>query len=237
MMGILTSLAFHGGLVMLLLLVSMTSGSADETRSARKEPTVVQFVDAKLVRLGREFRPREMPNKIRATRSTGPRAQAETPSTARQRAPRREEPDAPPDSVDDLLTRLGQSAADQARIAEASEREGHEGGIEEGTETTGNDRQLYQSQLYRFFRRGFQMPSSIPDSERQGLRAVVRVQSSAGGIVESFNVVSSGNAEFDQAVRLRMGQAQGATLPAPPSDEIRDEFFGATFQVSFSPPR
>lgn len=235
--GIAGTLAFHSGLAALLLFVSLASPGEGQSDDPKKTRTTVAFVDAKLVRLGREFSPREMPNKLRATRSTGPAARAETPSTQQRRAPRQDEPPPPPDSVDDLLTRLGQSAAEQARIAEESEREGHTGGIEEGTETDGNDRALYQSQLYRFFRRGFQMPASVPDSARQGLAAAVRVYCTAAGVVERFDIASSGNPEFDQAVRLRMGQAVGATLPPPPSDAIRNEFFGSSFQVRFTPPR
>lgn len=234
--GLLTTALVHSGAVVLLMTISQTAaGTAHSTKERTR--TEVAFVDTKLVRLGREFSPREMPNKMRATRSTGQTKRAETPSTQRPRAARREEPEAPPDSVEDLMTRLGQSAAEQARIAEASEREGHAGGIEEGTETTGNERQLYQSQLYRFFRRGFQMPGAISEAERVGLTAFVSVRSSAAGLVEGFDVRSSGNADFDQAVRLRMGQAVGATLPTPPNDEIKTEFFGASFRVSFSPPR
>ena len=240
--GLALAGAFHGLLGGLLVVATMMGGGASAAAAERTPSTderpEVEFIEAKLVRLGREFQPREMPNKLRPTRSTGPRRLARTPNKNAERV--RRDPDetpTPENAVEDILARLGQSASEQARIAEESEREGDPRGVEEGTETSGNEEQMYRGLLYVFFRRGFTIPSSISETDRAGLRAVVSVRSSGSGVVEGFELRSSGNAEFDQAVRLRMNQAVGAMLPTPPNDELRSQFFGASFPVSFSPPR
>jgi hypothetical protein len=122
-----------------------------------------------------------------------------------------------------------------ARIAAAAEQEGDPEGIEEGT-VSREEGDIYRGQIYAFFRRGLQRPTTIADSEIRGLRAVVRVETSPDGRIVGYEIRSSGNADFDQAVRLRMDQAQGSRLPDPP-DEVRDQYYGVTFNISVSPPR
>ncbi len=81
------------------------------------------------------------------------------------------------------------------------------------------------------------MPTSITDEERRGMRAVVSVRTSAAGQIEGYSITrSSGNSDFDNAVRIRMDQAVGSHLREPP-DEQRDRYFGTSFPISFSPPR
>jgi hypothetical protein len=237
LVGILLSIGFHVGLITVLFVVGLAFGT---NVLAREEPTEddeepeMQFVEARLVKLGREFDPRELPNRMREARTTAPRFD-EVP---RHRTKRVQPPDAgvvAADSVEDVLARLGTRADEMARVARAAEQEGDPDGVEEGTHTR-EEGDVYVSQLYAFFRRGFQMPSSIADADRRGLRAVARVQIGADGRVDGFNINSSGNADFDQAVRLRLDQATGARIPEPPEDR-RDEFYGNTIPIAFVPPR
>ncbi len=236
--GLVLTTAFHAFVGIGLYIAGALPDTVEPVVPIESERPMIEFVEARLLRLGREFHPREMPNRLRATRSTGPAPLARTPTKQAQRVRREpQEVPTPANAVDDLIARLGQSASEHARIAEESEREGSLEGVEEGTETEGNAAQAYRGQLYMFFRRGFQMPTSISEQERHGLGAVVMVRSSPSGVVEGFDLRSSGNAEFDQAVRLRMSQAVGSPLPTPPTPELRDEFFGASFPIRFSPPR
>jgi outer membrane biosynthesis protein TonB len=65
---------------------------------------------------------------------------------------------------------------------------------------------------------------------------VARVEITADGRVGSHSLQSSGNPEFDQAVRLRLDQAQGSRIPEPP-EERRSQIYGNTLPISFVPPR
>ena len=236
LVGLVLSIGAHAGLIMVLFLVGLAFGTdvlAREEPTEEEEPEM-QFVEARLVKLGRQFDPRELPNRMREARTTAPRFD-EVPRHRQKRVP---PPDAgviPADSVEDVLARLGTRADEMARVARSAEQEGDPEGVEEGTHTR-EEGDVYVSQLYAFFRRGFQMPPSIADADRRGLRAVARVQIGADGRVDGFNIQSSGNADFDQAVRLRLDQATGARIPEPPEDR-REEFYGNTIPIAFVPPR
>lgn len=237
LVGLFTAIGFH--LLLAVFVVGLLLGTQalarEEPPPVLEEPPEVQFIPAKLVKIGRQFDARELPNRQREARTTAPqRADVPTKQSKRVRIP----PDAgieAADAVDDVLARLGTRADEMARMARAAEQEGDPEGVEEGTHTR-EEGDVYLSQLYAFFRRGFQMPPSIPDSERRGLRAVARIRIAADGRVEDFNVTPSGNADFDQAVRLRLDQARGSRIPEPPEDR-RAEFFGNTIPIGFTPPR
>ena len=237
LVGILLSIAFHAGLITVLFLVGLMFGTdvlAREEPTEEQDEPEMQFVEARLVKLGRQFDPRELPNRMREARTTAPRFD-EVPRHQTKRVQRPDAGVVAADSVEDMLARLGTRADEMARLTRAAEQEGDPEGVEEGTHTR-EEGDVYLSQLYAFFRRGFQMPPSIADADRRGLRAVVRVQIGADGRVEGFNVSSSGNADFDQAVRLRLDQATGSRVPEPPEDR-RDQIYGNTIPIAFVPPR
>ncbi len=237
--GALTMLGSHIFLAVVLLVVTAfsldQSARAEQAREMFEEqPPEVEFVEAKLIKLGRQFDPHELPNRIREARTTAPPQPSDIP---RQGADRVRRPDAGPlDSVNDLVARLGTRADELAHIAQAAEQEGDPDGVAEGT-VDRDEGDVYRTYLYGYFRRGFTMPTSITDEERHGLAATVRVQTSPAGIIEGFTIASaSGNSDFDQAVRLRMDQAVGSQLRDPP-DEERNTYFGTSFPIRFSPPR
>ena len=238
LVGLLMIVVSHVGIGGMVIAVGLFFGAeilAADEQVVEEEPPEMQFIEAKLVKLGRRFDPRELPNRQREARTTAPR-RADVPRRDSKRV--HIPPDAgitAADSVEDILARLGTRADEEARLARAAEQEGDPEGVEEGTHTR-EEGDVYISQLYAFFRRGFQMPPSIAHSERRGLRAVVRVQIAADGRVAGFSIQSSGNADFDQAVRLRLDQATGARIPEPP-EERRAEFYGQTIPVAFVPPR
>lgn len=237
--GVVVAVTAHVLFASLILIVGVLFGSevlAHEEAIPEDEPPEVEFIEAEFVKLGRQFDPRELPNRQREARSTAPRrSDVPTRDSRRVRIPE----DAgirPADAVDDELARLGTRADEMARIARAAEQEGDPEGIEEGTATR-EEGDIYRGLLYAFFRRGLQRPSTIPDGELRGLRAVVQVESSPDGRITGFRMARpSGNADFDQAVRLRMDQAVGSRLPEPPEEE-RDQYWGTRFQIGIVPPR
>jgi hypothetical protein len=224
----------------LLVLGVLSSGFVSRHDQAEvmfdePEPPEVEFVEARLIKLGRQFDARELPNRIRDARSTAPRQPSNVPRHGAERVPRPDQ-EGPTNAVDDLLARIGSSADEQARIVNAAEQEGDPDGVAEGTHTR-EEGDVYATYLYGFFRRGFQMPTSITDEERRGMRATVQIRTSAAGQIEGYDIVSpSGNADFDQAVRLRLDQAVGSHLREPPEAD-RARYFGTSFPIRMTAPR
>jgi hypothetical protein len=238
--GFLTVVVVFGSVGAFLALVALfTFGrmidEAEERRAAEEAPREVEFVEAKLVKLGREFDPRELPNRIRRAKSTGQQAPSEIPTKRRRRVSRPDDP-APSEAYEDLLRRIGSSIDREAAIASAAEQEGDPEGVPEGTATR-DEGDLYRTRLYAFFRRGLNRPGTITDEELRGLSATVAITTDTAGIIVRYSLARpSGNQEFDQAVRLRMDQAVGSAIPAPPEDE-RDNYLSATFNIRVTPPR
>ncbi len=238
-LGLVTAAGSHLLLVGVLFLIGVVFGTSalarEEAPPAPDEPTEVQFVQAKLVKLGRQFDPRELPNRMREARTTAPR-RSEVPTKHSKRVRLEDAGVVASDAVEDMLARLGTRADELARISRAAEQEGDPEGVREGTATR-EEGDVYISQLYAFFRRGFQFETGgYTTEELRSMRAVVRVRISADGRVEGYDLRSSGNAEFDHAVRLRLDQAEGARIPEPP-EERRGEIYGNAIPISFVPPR
>ncbi len=241
MVGAAMAIAVYGTFGALLLLVhiltpSLARGTHADVLFDTKPPEVqmIDYEEVRLIKLGRQFDPRELPNRIREARTTAPERPSMVPRHGAERVPI---PDAGPEnSLADLASRIGTTADELAQIANQAEQEGDPDGVAEGTyDADEGDR--YGTYLYGFFRRGFNMPTSITDEERRGMRAVVSVRTTPSGQIEGFGISRpSGNADFDSAVRIRMEQAVGSQLRDPPEDQ-RDRYFGTSFPISFSPPR
>jgi len=141
-------------------------------------------------------------------------------------------PTAPADAAEDPLARLGDRADTLSTLARPREREGDPDGIAEGTETR-DSADLYPGQLYTYFRRGWRAPSGIPDDELRALSAVVEVELTRDARVGAWRISrGSGHESFDESVRLRMRQAEGAALPSPPADEA-DRYLGRSIALRF----
>jgi outer membrane biosynthesis protein TonB len=220
----------------------------------------IEIIEARFVRLGSEADPRRLPSRYIPSAATAPQpvvsplpgegaapvdatATPENPlppSPTGTRAPNQANTStAQAQAVDarqDLLTRLGDSAEATAELAAPRFREGHADGIVDGTETVDNGN-LYRGRLYSFFRRGWQVPTSIPAGELRGLACSVSIDLTADGRVGAFRITSgSGNEAFDGSVRQRLNQAVGASLPPPPAD-VADEYLGHSIPFRFVPPR
>jgi len=227
-----------GGLLLLthLLVPSLASGTHAEVifDTAPPEVEMITYEEVRLIKLGRQFDTRELPNRIREARTTAPERPSMVPRHGSRRVPI---PDAGPEnSVADLAARIGTTADELAQIANQAEQEGDPDGVAEGTHSA-EEGDRYGTYLYGFFRRGFNMPTSITNEERRGMRATVTVRTTPSGQIEGFSISRpSGNTDFDSAVRIRMEQAVGSQLREPPEEE-RDRYFGTSFPVGFRPPR
>lgn len=241
--GLVASVAIHLVLPMaatLLALLVLRGGGAtvaDPEDEAEPERTLA-VVETKFVKLGRPFDPRELPNRRVPQRSTAPRERERAPAKRADETPAEVPPDAgppPEDAVEDLLTRLGTRADALAKLSEQDySQEGDVQGVQGGTETreTGS---IYPGRLRSFFRRGFTVPTHIPDEDLQGLRTVVRIEITGDGRLGEWRVTRpSGNADFDAAVERRLRQADGANLPDVPEDEA-ERFLGHATNVAFTP--
>ncbi|MBW2462687.1 MAG: TonB C-terminal domain-containing protein [Deltaproteobacteria bacterium] len=239
LVGAVVAVAAYGSIgTMLFLATLITPAMAEGTQPlvipVPAPPPEVEWVEARLIKLGRQFDTSELPNRQRQARTTAP----ERPSMVARRGARRVAvPDAGPEnSIDDLVARIGTTADELAQIANRAEQEGDPDGVAEGTHSA-EDGDRYATYLYGLFRRGFNMPTSITNQERRGLRLTVRVHTTPAGQIDSFAIAgTSGNADFDSAVRMRMDQARGTQLREPPEGE-RDRYFGTSFPVGFRPPR
>lgn len=208
------------------LLAHSRESQPEEVAAVRK----LDVIETKFVKLGKPMDPRAMPNRKVKTKATKRR---EIPPDApknpfkrpeQEPTPDEELEDIPEDAEEDILASLGNSAAELAertRIDYA--QEGDPDGIEDGTATR-EEGDLFLTQLVRFFRRGFSNPPTVEQGSR--LRVQVQVQVATDRTVEGFSLVSSsGHADFDQAVRLRLEQAIGTRIPEPP-EEVAAEYLG-----------
>jgi len=134
---------------------------------------------------------------------------------------------------DDLLSQLGQRAGAISDLTKGPELEGDPDGIVEGTEATGDELQIYLGKLYSYFRRGWQVPTVISDEELQKLACVIELSITKDGRIGEYEVKRpSGNEAFDESVRRRMDQAEGAQLPGPP-ESVANRIYGETISLRF----
>ncbi|NOY90549.1 MAG: TonB C-terminal domain-containing protein [Deltaproteobacteria bacterium] len=229
--------AFAGVVAFAVALDVLLGGAvfSGDDGAAASAPPPRQVITARFVQRGRVFRPNEMPNRQVPRLSTAPPSGVNV-----SKAPRvhRERPDAgppPPNATDDLLRRLGDRAQIFAEIAEERDREGDPDGLEEGTERIARAGDLYAGQLYRLFRRGWTVPATISEEQKQSLRTSVTIDLSEDLHITGFELVhSSGNALFDQSVLNRIQEVKDSntTLPEPPP-EVAARFVGQTFTLRF----
>lgn len=203
-------------------------------------PPPIEVIETRFVRLGKQRPQRRLPSKEVPAAQQSARAPAAPDSDSaapvpsgdnekglakpKKKRPRRDE---------DLLATLGQRAGAISDLRKGPELEGHEEGIVEGTKATGDEKDLYLGKLYTYFRRGWQVPTLIPDEELQGLTCVIALSITEDGRVGDYDVTRpSGNEAFDDSVRRRMNQAKGADLPTPP-ESVAKQVLGETISLRF----
>lgn len=203
-------------------------------------PPPIEVIETRFVRLGKKAPQRKLPSReIPNAQETAPVAQApDSEPMAAVPSGKKEKGLAKPkkkrrDSDEDLLSQLGASAGAISELTKSPELEGDPDGIAEGTEASGNARQIYIGKLYSYFRRGWQVPTLITDDELQKLTCQVELSISEDGHVEEYEVTRpSGNEAFDDSVRRRLRQTEGAKLPAPP-DSVAKQILGESVSLVF----
>lgn len=201
------------------------------------EPEIDDVVQARFVQLGEILDPSQLPNRIvPILRTDQPEPQA-APSLERTPPPPAQRPEErrQRDSVDDALRRLSEDAQVFAEREEARVREGNPDGVEGGTERQGTEGDLYRGRLWAFFRRGWSVPTTIPDAVVERLTTVVVIDVAADTRITGFRIGrSSGNPDFDESVSAQMTRIQQAegNIPPPP-DEVADQYLGRQVTLNF----
>ncbi len=245
--GILFAFGAFMAIPLLTLLSAFLLGTLQSvfgTATADLPPPPVEVIEARFVRLGKKKPPKALPSKeVPAAPQQAPVEQSPNaePAPAVQTAksqkglakPKEKKKREKREPEEDLLSQLGERAGAISDLSRGPELEGDPDGIAEGTQATGTDREIYIGKLYDYFRRGFRTPTSISQEELQALVCVLELAVTEDGRVESYRLTRpSGNEAFDQAVRRRVDQAEGAELPPPP-ESIADQVLGQTISLRF----
>ena len=225
----LLSAFFFGG------VQSIFGGGVDDL-----PPAPIEVIETRFVRLGKRREPRKLPSKeIRDAEQTAPVPQApESEPMAAVPTGKKEKGLAKPKEKrnqrdEDLLSQLGERAGAISDLTKGPELEGDPDGIVEGTKATGDELEIYLGKLYSYFRRGWQVPTLITDEELQKLACVIELSVTKDGRVGDYEVKRpSGNEAFDESVRRRMSQAEGAELPGPP-ESVANRIYGETISLRF----
>jgi len=241
--GVGGSGAFYGGLGLGWLAFTLAmgipfcggAGLSDEERAANliEEEEVIA---ARFLRSGIDFED-QLPNReVPQLRTKTPEGQAIS-KRPRERDPNR--PDAGPvdnrEAQLDILARLSEDAQIFAEITEPREREGDPDGIQEGTETEATDGNRYAGQIYAFFRRGWTVPTTISDEEKENLSIEATLEVGEDLHLQDYQLRgTSGNPDFDQSVRAQLDRIQqlGLDVPEPPIS-VRPRYVGTPFTLRF----
>jgi hypothetical protein len=226
--GIGFTLAAFVALPTLALLSGFLLGGMESLFGAGVDdlpPAPIEVIETRFVRLGKRREPRRLPSKeIPDAQQTAPVPQApESEPMAAVPTGKKEKglakPDKKPNERDeDLLSQLGERAGAISDLTKGPELEGDPDGIVE---------------LYSYFRRGWQVPTLISDEELQKLACVIELSVTKDGRVGDYEVKRpSGNEAFDDSVRRRMSQAEGAELPGPP-ESVANRIYGETISLRF----
>jgi hypothetical protein len=222
------------GLVVLADVAGALDALRDDEVAPREKPTIVE---ASFVQLGREFDPRELPDR-QVDRSSFVKSQPKQVATPNARPKTTPEEDAgvkPVDAYENLLNQLGNRADFYDRISRA-EMEGSPDGVAEGNQKEGD---AYRGTLYALFRRGLRAPPTIPDDVLKSLRAEVEFRITDDLRIRGLKLTrSSGNEDFDRAVRTRIEEIEEGdpVLPEPPAAS-RATFIGPPIQMVITPPK
>ncbi len=203
-------------------------------------PPPIEVIETRFVRLGKQRPQRRLPSKEVPAAQQSARAPAapDSASAAPVRSGKSERGLADPKKKrqrqdEDLMATLGQRAGAISDLRKGPELEGHEEGIVEGTKSTGSEKDLYLGKLYTYFRRGWQVPTLIADDELEKLTCVIELSVTEDGRVGDYEIKRpSGNEAFDESVRRRVNQTQGAKLPEPP-ESVAKQVLGETISLRF----
>lgn len=223
--------------IALILGLFAIAGIALVAEPERPEPVIENVVQARFVQLGEILDPNQLPNRIVPILRTDVPDPQHAPSLDENPPPPAQEPPdrRQRDSVDDAMRRLSEDAQVFAEREEERVREGNPDGVEGGTEREGTEGDLYRGRLWAFFRRGWSVPTTIPDEVVEELTTVVVIDVAADTRINGFRIArGSGNADFDQSVEAQMTRIQQSegNIPPPP-EEVADQYLGRQVTLNF----
>lgn len=235
--ALLVHVAIPGVVVGTLALLTVAGVTILSDTEPAPEPIVENVVQARFVQLGEILDPNQLPDRVVPILRTDQPDPQHAPSLERDPPPPAERPreQRQRDSVDDALRRLSEDAQVFAEREEARVREGDPGGVEDGTERHGTEGDLYRGRLWAFFRRGWSVPTTIPDAVVEELVAVVVIDVADDTRILGFRIArGSGNADFDESVTAQMTRIQQAegNIPPPP-DEVAAQYLGRQVTLNF----
>jgi hypothetical protein len=227
--GLVMAFALHGGLLggMIYKSVVKSTSSEEDDKPLVSRPVV----QAALLKLGKPLDPKQLPDRLVPQQRTAPKKQI----NASQEDPAKKQPDAgappPVAQTSDLLNLVNKSDPFAEDAGKRRPEEGHEGGVDGGTETDPNKARagdVYAMQLGQFIAQRFTVPSVISIGEERRLCATFEInigKNMAVWHVRSEPVRSSGNELFDDAARSTLLKLLDDKNPLPTPPKEVDELY------------
>ncbi len=238
---------FAGVFVAMFVCVLAPAGIAIAIRSAqaamagaqgkKDEARARAVVEARFVKLGKVFDPRQLPNRRVPPKVTAPPRGIVVSKNMNPEQIQLPDAAVPAQAIPDKMVRnLFHRIEAFAELEQQREMEGHPEGIDEGTETEARAGDVYRGQLYIFFRRGWSVPTVLNPDEIRGLRTTVTIAVAEDGRLENVRIRhESGTPLFDQSVvdNIENLIRSGASIPEPPP-EVAAEFLGKSLDINFN---
>lgn len=237
MAGVVAALSVHVGFPLILgIVIGLLSAiGVIITPPPPEPPPAEQVIQARVLQLGVELDPRQLPNRRVPILRTDVPEPAPSKRAPTEPPPPREHRERQPDSVNDLLQRLSQEAQTFAEREERRVQEGDPEGVE-GGEREASEGDVYAGRLASFFRRGWQVPTTIDRDALRGLTTRVSVFIGDDLRVMRFRVVgSSGNPDFDLGVEQQLQRLiDGQAVIPPPPEETAANYLGREVGFHFN---
>jgi hypothetical protein len=210
-----------------------------KTASEEEEPRVARpVVQATLLKLGKPLDPKRLPDRLVPQARTAPKREAVASREDPGKTPDAGPPPPPNTEESDIANLIAQSDPFAEDPSKARPEEGHELGVDGGTETDPSKVRagdMYAAQLGAFFGERLTIPSVISVGEARRLCATFQINTGRNMTVwhvRQSPVKSSGNELFDDAARnmlLKLLEDKTA-LPQPPK-EVDELYRARTLQL------
>lgn len=235
-LGVVVAIALH--LVAIGPFIYGAVVPSDRTQEEELPRVSRPVVQASLLKLGKPIEANKLPDRLVPQQRTAPKKEL----TASQEEPPATKPDAgappPPNAVDSDLENLVAKSDPFAESGARRPEEGHEGGVEGGTETDPSKVRagdMYATQLGQFFGQHLNVPSVISVGDERRLCAVYEINVGKNMViwhVRSAAVRGSGNELFDDAARTMLLKLLDDKTPLPqPPKEVDELYRGRRIQI------
>lgn len=233
--GLALAVLVHVGPVGVLMYKKAhpSEASADDDKPLISRPVV----QASLLKLGKPLDPKKLPDRFVPQQRTAPKKQL----NASQEDPGKKQDAGPPPPVaadSDLTNLVNKSDPFAEDAGKRRPEEGHESGVDGGTETDPNKVRagdMYAMQLGQFFGQHLTVPSVISVGEERKLCAVYEINVGRNMViwhVRNAPVQGSGNELFDDAVRSMLLKLLDDKTPLPqPSKDVDELYRGRRINI------